>query len=105
MNGDTYKNAEDYYKSVFEKAGGSIAFYPDKSGAVPTAEMYHREVSEISVQSVKDFCKKSGITEMYFSLQHLDLHLENIISKRTLFSQRFTMEEMIRDFPIQSVCL
>ena len=75
LNGDTYKNAEDYYKSVFEKAGGSIAFYPDKSGAVPTAEMYHREVSEISVQSVKDFCKKNGITENVFFIAAFGLTL------------------------------
>ena len=34
---DAYKNAENYYKSVFENAGGSINFYPDKSGAAPTA--------------------------------------------------------------------
>ena len=60
---DAYKNAENYYKSVFENAGGSINFYPDKSGAAPTAEMYHRETSEFSVQDVKAFCKKHGITE------------------------------------------
>ncbi len=33
LAGDAYKNAENYYKSVFEHAGGSISFYPDKSGA------------------------------------------------------------------------
>ena len=63
---DAYKNAENYYKSVFENAGGSINFYPDKSGAAPTAEMYHRETSEFSVQDVKAFCKKHGITENVF---------------------------------------
>ena len=30
LAGDIYKNAENYYKSVFEHAGGSISFYPDK---------------------------------------------------------------------------
>ena len=30
----------------------SISFYPDKNGPVPTAEMYQREVTEISVQQV-----------------------------------------------------
>lgn len=66
LAGDVYKNAENYYKSVFEKTGGSINFYPDKSGALPTAELYHRETSEFSVQDVKDFCKKHGITENVF---------------------------------------
>ena len=60
------KNAEGYYRSVFENAGGSISFYPDKSGAVPTAELYRRETAEISVQGVKEFCKKHGITENVF---------------------------------------
>lgn len=31
LAGDIYKNAENYYKSVFEHAGGSISFYPDKT--------------------------------------------------------------------------
>ena len=39
LAGDIYKNAENYYKSVFEHAGGSISFYPDKNGAAPTAEL------------------------------------------------------------------
>ena len=30
LKSDVYKNAENYYKSVFENAGGSINFYPDK---------------------------------------------------------------------------
>ena len=72
---DAYKNAENYYRSVFEKAGGSMAFYPDKAGAAPTAEMYHREVSEISVQDVKDFCKKNGITENVFFIAAFGLTL------------------------------
>ena len=66
LQGDAYKNAENYYRSVFEKAGGSINFYPDKTGPVPMAELYHRECAEISVQRVKDFCKKHGITENIF---------------------------------------
>lgn len=66
LKSDAYKNAENYYKSVFEKEGGSICFYPDKNGSVPTAKTFRREVSEISVQSVKDFCKKNGITENVF---------------------------------------
>lgn len=71
MKSDVYKNAENYYKSVFENKGGSINFYPDKNGPVPTAETYHREVTEVSVQEVKDFCKKHGITEndfLYFGV-------------------------------------
>ena len=47
LAGDIYKNAENYYKSVFEHAGGSISFYPDKNGAAPTAELYHRETRSI----------------------------------------------------------
>ena len=43
-------NLEDVYKrQVFEHAGGSISFYPDKNGAAPTAELYHRETRSISV--------------------------------------------------------
>ncbi len=30
LKSDVYKNAENYYKSVFENKGGSINFYPDK---------------------------------------------------------------------------
>ena len=58
LKSDVYKNAENYYKSVFENKGGSISFYPDKNGAVPSAENYRREITEISVQQVKDFCKE-----------------------------------------------
>ena len=72
---DVYKNAENYYKSVFENAGGSINFYPDKSGAAPTAEMYHRETSEFSVQDVKAFCKKHGITENVFFISAFGITL------------------------------
>ena len=72
---DAYKNAENYYKSVFENAGGSINFYPDKSGAAPTAEMYHRETSEFSVQEVKAFCKKHGITENVFFISAFGITL------------------------------
>ena len=70
---DAYKNAENY--SVFENAGGSINFYPDKSGAAPTAEMYHRETSEFSVQDVKAFCKKHGITENVFFISAFGITL------------------------------
>ena len=75
LNGDAYKNAENYYKSVFEKAGGSMEFYPDKAASVPTAEMFHREIPEISVQDVKDFCKKNGITENVFFIAAFGLTL------------------------------
>ena len=75
LAGDTYKNAENYYKSIFEKTGGSINFYPDKSGALPTAELYHRETSEFSVQDVKDFCKKHGITENVFFISAFGITL------------------------------
>ena len=66
LSGDAYKNAESYYRSIFGKTSGSLSFYPDKNGPVPTAEVYHRECGEISVQQVKDFCKKHGITENVF---------------------------------------
>jgi len=72
---DAYKNAENYYKSIFENAGGSINFYPDKNGAAPTAEMYHRETSEFSVQDVKAFCKKHGITENVFFISAFGITL------------------------------
>ena len=72
---DAYKNAEDYYRSVFEKAGGSISFCPDKSGATPAAELYRRESMEISVQAVKDFCKKHGITENVFFISAFGIML------------------------------
>ena len=75
LAGDTYKNAENYYKSIFEKTGGSINFYPDKSGALPTAELYHRETSEFSVQDVKDFCEKHGITENVFFISAFGITL------------------------------
>ena len=75
LAGDVYKNAENYYKSIFEKTGGSINFYPDKSGALPTAELYHRETSEFSVQDVKDFCKKHGITENVFFISAFGITL------------------------------
>ena len=58
LKSDVYKNAENYYKSVFENAGGSINFYPDKEGSVPTADNFRKEVSEISVQTVKRFLQK-----------------------------------------------
>ena len=75
LKSDIYKNAEKYYQSVFENKGGSISFYPDKNGPVPTAEMYQREVTEISVQQVKDFCKKHGITENVFFISVFGLTL------------------------------
>ena len=75
LKSDAYRNAEKYYQSVFENKGGSISFYPDKTGPVPTAEMYHREVTEISVQQVKDFCKKHGITENVFFISVFGLTL------------------------------
>ena len=75
LKSDVYKNAENYYKSVFENKGGSINFYPDKNGPVPTAETYHREVTEVSVQEVKDFCKKHGITENVFFISVFGLTL------------------------------
>ena len=75
LKSDVYKNAENYYKSVFENKGGSINFYPDKNGPVPTAETYHREVTEVSVQEVKDFCKKHGITENIFFISVFGLTL------------------------------
>lgn len=75
LAGEFYKNAEDYYRSIFEKAGGSINFYPDKNGPVPTAELYHRETSEFSVQDVKAFCKKHGITENVFFISAFGITL------------------------------
>ena len=75
LAGDIYKNAENYYKSVFEHAGGSISFYPDKNGAAPTAELYHRETRSISVQDVKEFCKKHGITENVFFISAFGITL------------------------------
>ncbi|MDD5803771.1 MAG: amino acid adenylation domain-containing protein [Clostridia bacterium] len=75
LAGETYKNAEDYYRSIFEKAGGSINFYPDKNGPVPTAELYHRETSEFTVQDVKAFCKKHGITENVFFISAFGITL------------------------------
>ncbi len=75
LKSDAYKNAENYYKSIFENKGGSINFYPDKNGPVPTAETYHREVTEVSVQEVKDFCKKHGITENVFFISVFGLTL------------------------------
>ncbi|WP_291805809.1 non-ribosomal peptide synthetase, partial [Blautia sp.] len=75
LNSDAYKNAENYYRSIFEKAGGSINFYPDKNGPVPTAETYHRETTEVSVQRVKDFCQKHGITENVFFIAAFGLTL------------------------------
>ena len=75
LAGDIYKNAENYYKSVFEHAGGSISFYPDKNGVAPTAELYHRETRSISVQNVKEFCKKHGITENVFFISAFGITL------------------------------
>lgn len=75
LAGDIYKNTENYYKSVFEHAGGSISFYPDKNGAAPTAELYHRETRSISVQDVKEFCKKHGITENVFFISAFGITL------------------------------
>ena len=75
LAGDIYKNAENYYKSVFEHAGGSISFYPDKNGVAPTAELYHRETRSISVQDVKEFCKKHGITENVFFISAFGITL------------------------------
>ena len=75
LKSDAYENAEKYYRSVFENKGGSINFYPDKTGPVPTAELYHRELTEISVQQVKDFCKKHGITENVFFISVFGLTL------------------------------
>lgn len=75
LKSDVYKNAENYYKSVFENKGGSISFYPDKNGAVPSAENYRREITEISVQQVKDFCKKYGITENVFFISAFGITL------------------------------
>ena len=101
---DAYKNAENYYKSVFENAGGSINFYPDKSGAAPTAEMYHRETSEFSVQDVKAFCKKHGITENVFFISAFGITLGKSISGRMRYLPLFTTAETIPDFPIPWVC-
>lgn len=61
---------------MFENAGGSINFYPDKEGSVPTADNFRKEVSEISVQTVKDFCKKNGITENVFFISAFGLVLK-----------------------------
>ena len=98
---DAYKNAENYYKSVFENAGGSINFYPDKSGAAPTAEMYHRETSEFSVQDVKAFCKKHGITENVFFISAFGITLGKYNFRKDAV---FTTAETIPDFPIPWVC-
>ena len=75
LKSERYKNAENYYRSIFEKTGGSINFYPDKNGAIPTAELYRREVSEFSVQDVKEFCKKHGITENVFFISAFGITL------------------------------
>ena len=75
LEGDAYRKAENYYKSVFEKKGGSISFYPDKAGQTPTAASYHRGTSEISVQDVKDFCQKHGITENVFFISAFGITL------------------------------
>lgn len=75
LKSDVYKNAENYYKSVFENVGGSNNFYPDKEGSAPGAENFRKEISEISVQAVKDFCKKSGITENVFFISAFGLTL------------------------------
>ena len=64
-----------YKRQVFEHAGGSISFYPDKNGAAPTAELYHRETRSISVQDVKEFCKKHGITENVFFISAFGITL------------------------------
>lgn len=104
MKSDVYKNAENYYKSVFENAGGSINFYPDKEGSVPTADNFRKEVSEISVQTVKDFCKRTELLKMYSLFLHLVLYSESIILRINLFSLLFIMAEMIPDFLKLLVC-
>ena len=55
--------------------GVRTSFYPDKNGAVPSAENYRREITEISVQQVKDFCKKYGITENVFFISAFGITL------------------------------
>ena len=40
-----------------------------------TAENYRREITEISVQQVKDFCKKYGITENVFFISAFGITL------------------------------
>ncbi len=67
---------------------------------LPTAEMYHRETSEFSVQDVKAFCKKHGITENVFFISAFGITLGKYNFRRMRYLPLFTTAETIPDFPI-----
>ena len=60
------------YLNMQVEASASIR---TKNGAAPTAELYHRETRSISVQDVKEFCKKHGITENVFFISAFGITL------------------------------
>ncbi len=67
--------------------------------------MYHRETSEFSVQDVKEFCKKHGITENVFFISAFGITLGKYnFKKDAVFTTIFTTAEMIPDFRKQLVC-
>ncbi|MCH5210846.1 MAG: amino acid adenylation domain-containing protein, partial [Oscillospiraceae bacterium] len=63
---DAYKNAEDYYTSIFEDCGGNNDFYPDKSGGDPKVGNVYMTSESLSHDEVKALCEKYGITENVF---------------------------------------
>ena len=68
LKSDVYKNAENYYKSVFEnKPVEASTFYPDKNGSgSDRRDCTTERLRRFPYRSVKDFCKKHGITENVF---------------------------------------
>ncbi|MCH5211240.1 MAG: amino acid adenylation domain-containing protein, partial [Oscillospiraceae bacterium] len=63
---EAYKNAEEYYTSIFGDCGGNTDFYPDKSGGEPKVGNAHMTSESLNHDEVKAICEKYGITENVF---------------------------------------
>lgn len=63
---DAYKNAEEYYTSIFDNCGGNTDFYPDKSGGEAKVGNARMTSANLNHDEVKAVCEKYGITENVF---------------------------------------
>ena len=66
LKSDTYKTAEEFYRSEFEDCGGDTSFYPDKNDGKPAVGTVSIVDEGLSTEFVHALCEKFGITENVF---------------------------------------
>jgi amino acid adenylation domain-containing protein len=66
LNSEAYKNAENFYKNIFDGCKGNTDFYPDRSAGVPKIGNLTKTSEVLNKSPLESLCKKYGITENVF---------------------------------------